>query len=49
MEGFVSGNVVVINFPFSNLKEFKKRPALVLKTFLIKEVFKPQKSKIFDV
>ena len=31
MEGLVRGEVVVINFPFSNLKGLKKRPALVLK------------------
>lgn len=30
MAKFVKGEAVVIPFPFSNLKEFKKRPALVL-------------------
>ena len=30
MEGFVKGEVVIIPFPFSNLKGSKKRPALVL-------------------
>lgn len=30
MAGFVSGDVVVIPFPFSNLSDFKRRPALVL-------------------
>jgi len=31
MEGLVKGDVVVIDFPFSNLKESKRRPVLVLK------------------
>lgn len=31
MERFVSGDIVVINFPFSDLTGLKKRPALVLK------------------
>jgi mRNA interferase MazF len=30
MERFVKGDVVVVNFPFSNASEFKKRPALIL-------------------
>lgn len=32
MEGLVKGDVVVIRFPFSNLKEVKKRPVLILKS-----------------
>ena len=31
MEGFVKGDVVVIEFPYSNLKESKRRPVLILK------------------
>lgn len=31
MERFVSGDVVVINFPFSDLTGSKRRPALILK------------------
>ncbi|MEK6912946.1 MAG: type II toxin-antitoxin system PemK/MazF family toxin [Nanoarchaeota archaeon] len=31
MEGFVRGDVVVLDFPFSDLTQFKRRPALVLK------------------
>jgi mRNA interferase MazF len=31
MEELVKGDVIVIDFPFSNLKESKKRPVLVLK------------------
>ena len=30
MAGFVKGNVVVIPFPFADLSETKRRPALVL-------------------
>jgi mRNA interferase MazF len=31
MEGFVKGEVVVIEFPYSHLKEAKRRPVLILK------------------
>jgi mRNA interferase MazF len=31
MEGFVKGEVVVIEFPYSHLKDSKRRPILVLK------------------
>ncbi len=31
MERFVKGDVVVMDFPFSNLKNSKRRPALVIK------------------
>ena len=31
MEGFVKGDVVVLEFPFSNLMEIKRRPSLILK------------------
>jgi mRNA interferase MazF len=31
MEGFVKGDIVVINFPFSDLSQTKKRPAMVIK------------------
>lgn len=31
MEEFVKGDVIVINFPFSNLVQFKPRPALIIK------------------
>ncbi len=31
MERFVVGDVVVVNFPFSDLSSFKKRPSLILK------------------
>ncbi|MDP2666782.1 MAG: type II toxin-antitoxin system PemK/MazF family toxin [Candidatus Diapherotrites archaeon] len=30
METFVVGDVVVVPFPYSNFKEFKRRPAVVL-------------------
>ncbi|MDO8459579.1 MAG: type II toxin-antitoxin system PemK/MazF family toxin [Nanoarchaeota archaeon] len=32
MEGFVRGNIVVIEFPYSNLKDSRRRPVLILKT-----------------
>mgnify|MGYP001580833491 FL=1 len=31
MEGFVRGDVVVLEFPFSNLIQIKRRPSLVIK------------------
>ncbi len=31
MEGFVKGDIVIIEFPYSNLKNSKRRPVLVLK------------------
>src|SRR3972149_9954982 len=31
MEGFVKGDVIVIEFPFSDLKNAKRRPVLILK------------------
>ena len=31
MEGFVKGDVVILEFPFSNLIQVKKRPSLVIK------------------
>ena len=31
MERFIRGDVVVVNFPFTNLRNAKRRPALVIK------------------
>ena len=31
MEGFVKGDILVIEFPFSDLKNTKRRPVLILK------------------
>ena len=31
MEGLVKGDIIVIDFPFSNLKDSKRRPVLILK------------------
>ena len=31
MEGLVKGEVIVIDFPYSDLKNFKRRPVLILK------------------
>jgi mRNA interferase MazF len=31
MEGFVKGDIIIIEFPFSNLKNIKRRPVLILK------------------
>lgn len=30
MEGFVKGQIVVVPFPFSDLSDLKKRPAMVI-------------------
>lgn len=30
MERYLKGDVVIISFPYSNLRQYKKRPALVL-------------------
>ena len=31
MEGFVKGEIIVIEFPFSDLKDVKRRPVLIVK------------------
>ena len=31
MEGFVKGNIIIIEFPYSDLIHFKRRPALIIK------------------
>lgn len=31
MEGFVKGDVIVLEFPFSDLTSYKRRPALIIK------------------
>ena len=31
MEGFVKGDIVIVEFPYSNLKDSKRRPVLILK------------------
>jgi len=31
MEGFVRGDIIIIEFPYSNLKDVKRRPVLILK------------------
>jgi|SRR3989344_4719192 len=31
MEGFVKGDILVIEFPYSDLKDTKRRPVLILK------------------
>ena len=31
MEGFVRGDIIVIEFPYSHLKQYKRRPVLILK------------------
>jgi mRNA interferase MazF len=31
MEGFVKGEVVILEFPFSNLVQIKRRPSLIIK------------------
>ena len=31
MEGFVRGDIIVLEFPFSNLMQVKRRPSLVIK------------------
>jgi mRNA interferase MazF len=31
MEGFVKGDIIIIEFPYSNLRDVKRRPVLILK------------------
>ncbi|MEK6906012.1 MAG: type II toxin-antitoxin system PemK/MazF family toxin [Nanoarchaeota archaeon] len=31
MEGFVKGDIIIIEFPYSNLRDIKRRPVLILK------------------
>ena len=31
MEGFVKGDIIILEFPFSNLIQVKRRPSLVIK------------------
>ncbi|MEK6873228.1 MAG: type II toxin-antitoxin system PemK/MazF family toxin [Nanoarchaeota archaeon] len=31
MEGFVKGDIIVLEFPFSNLIDVKRRPSLIIK------------------
>jgi len=31
MEGFVKGDIIILEFPFSNLMQAKRRPSLVIK------------------
>ncbi|MBI3334592.1 type II toxin-antitoxin system PemK/MazF family toxin [Candidatus Pacearchaeota archaeon] len=31
MEGLVKGDVIVVNFPYSDLKTYKRRPVLIIK------------------
>ncbi len=31
MEGFVKGDVIVLEFPFSDSKSYKRRPSLIIK------------------
>ena len=31
MEGFVRGDIIIIEFPYSNLRDVKRRPVLILK------------------
>jgi len=39
MGGFVNGDIVVLNFPFSDLSGTKRRPALILSEFLGNDIF----------
>ncbi len=32
MEGFVKGDILVIEYPYSDFKSYKRRPVLVIKT-----------------
>src|SRR3989344_1736347 len=32
MEGFVKGDVIILDFPFTDFKVFKRRPAVIIKT-----------------
>ena len=54
METFVKGDVVVVSFPFSDLTQTKKRPALVLAAFsnhelLLSEITSKLKTHEYDL
>jgi len=42
MERFVSGDIIVLDFPFSDLTNIKKRPSLVLKKIAGKDLILAQ-------
>ena len=46
MAGFVKGEVVVIPFPFSDLSQYKRRPALVISSLLGNDVILCQITKV---
>ncbi len=48
MERFVKGDVIIINFPYSDLKHHKKRPALVIKSPKGDDVIACQITSIFS-
>jgi len=50
MEGFIKGDVVIVPFPFSDLSNFKKRPALVISPLKGEDLILCQitSQKIFD-
>ncbi len=54
MERFVAGEIVVLDFPFSDLRRFKRRPALIIKIpggedLIICQITATSKEKSFEI
>ena len=54
MERFVKGDIIVIEFPYSNLKDSKRRPVLILKVpkgedIIILQITSPSYEKSVEI